>query len=105
MNVIMTFDELAGLLADYTQIGFMEAVKAYEPARDNIRMSEVKSWLKFMHVDSKKFDVLVANGIIKPKRMGTGRNSPIYFSKKEIIENMKAIKVSSLVTKSAIRQD
>lgn len=105
MNVIMTFEELAGLLADYTQIGFMEAVRAYEPARDNLRMAELKSWLKFMHVDNRKFKALVANGSIKAKRKGTSKNSPIYFSKKEIIEKVKATKVSSVVTKSAIRQE
>lgn len=51
MDFLLTFEELTGLLADFTQIGFMEAVKAYEPAQDNIRRSEVKKWLKMMLVD------------------------------------------------------
>lgn len=105
MDFLLTFEELTGLLADFTQIGFMEAVKAYEPAQDNIRRSEVKKWLKMMLVDYSKFNALVNGGYIKPRRMGTGKNSPLCYSKKEIIEAIKTARLSSILTNKYLAQN
>lgn len=98
VKVTMRFEELAGLLADFTQVGFMEAVRAYAPAQDRIRKSEVKKWLKMMLVDYKDFKALVDGGYIHVRRNGTGRNSPLYFSKKEIMNVLKAKKLLSVLT-------
>ena len=50
--VRMPFDELCRLLSDYVQVGYMEAVRAYEPAADMVRQGEVRAWLKMVHVDA-----------------------------------------------------
>ena len=75
----------------------MTAVQAYEPCQDTIRLSEVKKWLKMMHVDYKKFKTLVDIGIIKARRIGTSKNSPLYYSKLEIKQALAAVKVSNLI--------
>lgn len=101
-DILMSFEELKGIIADYTQIGFMEAVRAYEPAQDLIRQSAVEKWLKMMRVDLKKFVALSESGAIKARRIGKSKNSPLYYSKKEIMEAMKAANVSSILTNNVI---
>lgn len=93
----MSFEELYSIIADFVQIGYMTAVQAYEPCQDNIRLKDIKKWLKMMHVDYKKFKTLVDIGTIKAKRIGTAKNSPLYYSKKEIKQALAAVKVSNLI--------
>lgn len=93
------FNEIYSLLTDYAQVGFMEAVKAYEPTQDRIRKSEVLGWLKMMRIDIKKFHALVAERKIKPFRIGASKNSPLYYSKKEIKQAVASAKVASLLTR------
>lgn len=81
-------EELYRVIADYTQVGFMQAVKAYEPTQDRIRKSEVRKWLKINLINEKKFDALCDKGLIRAFRTGTARNSPLCYSKKEIKQAM-----------------
>lgn len=53
MNIDL--NELNAVIADFVQVGFMEAVKDYEPAQDLVRASEVDGWLRMMKIDEKKF--------------------------------------------------
>lgn len=101
MNIDM--QELNSVIADFVQVGYMQAVKAYEPAQDLVRLSEVKRWLKMMKIDLKKFNVLVHKEIIKPIRKGEGRNSPLYYSKKEIKQALSMSNVSGLIAKDTIK--
>lgn len=96
------FSELYSMVGDFVQVGFMEAVRAYEPAQDRIRGSEVRRWLKMMRVDVKRFNALVKSGEIKPFRTGTGKNSPLYYSKKEIKQAVTAAKMSSIMLQHEI---
>lgn len=82
--ITIEFSQLCRLLSDYVQVGYMGAVKAYEPARDMLRQSEVDSWLKMTYADKGLFRKLVRLGAVKPKRIGTAKNSPLYYSKEEI---------------------
>lgn len=84
------------MMSDFTQIGFMEAIKAYEPTQDLIRAREVSSWLKIMRIDKKKFEALVKSGRIRPRTIGSAKNSPTYYSKKEIKSAITAAKIFSL---------
>lgn len=94
----MKVDDIMPMLESAFQVGFMEAVKTYEPAQDNIRMTELKNWLKIMRIDKKRFYALVENGSIKPFRLGAGRNSPLYFSKQEIKKALTAADIANLFT-------
>ena len=81
----MKAEDFTDMITGAYRVGFMEAMRAYEPSRDLIRANEVKSWLKMMHISQKKFEYLCDNEMIKTVRKGTGNNSPIYYSKSEII--------------------
>lgn len=80
----MTIQELGDIISRYTELGFMEAVKRYEPAQDLIRASDVKPWLEINRIDYKKFKAFLKRGDIKPIRKGTAANSPLFYSKAEI---------------------
>lgn len=101
MNIEL--QELNAMIADFVQVGYMQAVKAYEPSQDLIRLTEVKKWLKMMKIELKKFNALVSKGIIKPVRKGESRNSPLYYSKKEIKQAISMSNVSGLIAKDIIK--
>lgn len=94
----MRVDDVIPILESAFQVGFMEAVKSYEPSRDSIRKKDLDGWLKMMRIDKKKFKSLVNIGQIKPFQIGSGRNSPLYYSKKEIRKALMAADVSQLLT-------
>ena len=98
----MDFNELNGIIADFVQVGYMTAVKAYEPSQDRVKQTDVKNWLKMMNGDYKIFKSLVDIGTIKAKRIGTAINSPLYYSKKEIKQALSAVKVSNILTDKTI---
>lgn len=91
MKVTIEFNELNDTLQRFIQVGFMEAVRAYEPSQDRLRQKDVKKWLKMMLIDYRTFKVLVDKGTIKAKRYGTAINSPLYYSKKEIKQAMATL--------------
>lgn len=84
------------LMADAVQIGYMEAIKSYEPAADTIRSSELKQWLKHMFIPWAKFAKLEKAGLIKSFRKGKADNSPLYYSKTQIKEALTTAKLAAL---------
>lgn len=50
--------ELNRIIADFVQVGYMQAVKVYDPPQDKVRKSEVKKWLRIDNLDQRKFDRL-----------------------------------------------
>lgn len=97
MKIVIEFSRLNRLLSDYVQIGYMGAVKAYEPAQDMIRQTDVENWLKMTYADKDLFRKLVKSGAIKPKRHGSAKNSPLYYSKEEIKRALSAVKVLKVI--------
>lgn len=98
----MNLNELNGVIADFVQIGFMEAVKAYEPSKDLVRKAEVKGWLKMMLIDEKAFRYLEDNGFIKAFRKGSGKNSPLFYSKKEIKQAISMAKINNIMIREQL---
>lgn len=80
----MTIHELGGIIANFVQVGFEEAVRAYDPPQDLLRKSEVKRWLKFKHIEWKTFRALESAGRITARKHGDKSKSPLYYSKVEI---------------------
>lgn len=91
----MQIEELSPIIQGAFQAGYMEAIKSYEPALDNVRGTEIRNWLKLIHVSQKKFNAFVRHGLIKPFRLGTKRNSPLYYSKAEIKKALLTVQVSN----------
>lgn len=67
----MNIEDLQSIMIDSYQVGYMEAIKSYEPSQDSIRLREVKKWLKMMKIDLKRFNILVqkilSNHFVKVK--------------------------------------
>ena len=94
--------ELNRIIADFVQVGYMQAVKVYDPPQDKVRKSEVKKWLRIANLDQRKFDRLVKAEVIKPFRVGTGRNSPFFYSKKEIKQAFSMAAIGETINNSRI---
>ncbi|MDT3388106.1 MAG: hypothetical protein LIR46_10165 [Bacteroidota bacterium] len=101
----MTTAEIFALVADAVQVGYMEAIKAYEPSSDIVRQSEVSKYLKLCLYDKRKFKSLVDGGYIKPVRMGKAKNSPLGYSKKEIKQAFLSQKIGAMTTTNNLRQN
>lgn len=89
--------ELNRMIADFVQVGYMQAVKVYDPPQDKVRKSEVKKWLRMANLDQRRFDRLVKAEIIKPFRTGEGKNSPFFYSKKEIKQAFSVATIGELI--------
>lgn len=99
----MNIEDLQSIMIDSYQVGYMEAIKSYEPSQDSIRLREVKKWLKMMKIDLKRFNILVqkilSNHFVKVK----GKNSPLYFSKTEIKQALSVANVSRILARDKVK--
>ena len=91
MNIAI--EELGGIIADFVRVGYNSAVADYDPPQDRLRLSEVKKWLKFRHVEFKTFQTLVDNGLV-PARRGAAVNSPLVYSKAEIQKALATMRIN-----------
>ena len=87
----MDLQEKYRMVADFVQVGYMQAVKMYEPPQDRVRKSEVGKWMRMANLDAGLFKRLESAGIIKPFRVGKSRNSPLYYSKAEVKQAFSAL--------------
>ena len=99
----MDIQELNSMVANFVQVGFMQAVKVYDPPQDRVRKSEVKRWLRMANLDYDHFTRLVDTGLVKPFRIGKGKNSPLYYSKKEIKQAFSVASMAEIIVNNPIK--
>lgn len=92
----MTFTDIKQLITESVQVGYMYAIKSYEPTADMIRERELKKWCALNGIDGKTVNRMIAKGIIRKHRTGESKNSPVVFSKSEIKENILILSVSNI---------
>ena len=102
MNIAI--EEMGGIIADFVRVGYNSAVADYDPPQDRLRLSEVKKWLKFRHVEYKTFQSLVDRGLIHARRLGTAVNSPLYYSKAEIQKAFATMRVNKYFVNDRIEK-
>ena len=100
----MTIHELGGIIANFVQVGFEEAVRAYDPPQDLLRKSEVKRWLKFKHIELKTFQMLESAGYITAHKQGAKEKSPLYYSKVEIQQALATMKLNRYFLNDKIKE-
>lgn len=100
MNI--NIEELQTIIAESYQVGYMEAVRCYEPAQDFIKTKDLKKWLSSMHMDWNKFLLFIDKGFVTPIRKGTCVNSPLLYSKKEIKKAFSMAKLSGIISKDEV---
>ena len=79
---------LQAMLTNAATLGAMSAVKRLDPVKDELKASEVRTWLGNDSKMSRKFDAMVRKGMIKGFKKGTSQNSPFYYSKCQINERL-----------------
>ena len=92
----LTISELGGIIADFVRVGYNAAVADYDPPQDNLRLSEVKKWIKFRKIEFKTFQELEKQGLIHARK-GDAVNSPLYYSKKEIQEAFATMRLNRII--------
>ena len=97
-DVTLTQEQFGQYIADFIQIGRMQMAKAYEPLGDMVRAAELKSWCMATSTDYKAVEALIKGGVIARHRTGEAKNSPIVYSKQEVIQAVVTAKISSDMT-------
>lgn len=97
MKVTLDLYQLKNIISDMVQVGYMNAVKCYEPTKDSISRREVARWFVNMNLDTELIRQMEDVGLIKGKRKGSGRNSPIYYSKEEIKQALCTIQMNKYI--------
>lgn len=59
--------QLKNIMADMVQVGYMKAIKVYEPTKDNISTRELVRWFKTLGVDPSYINKMESEGLIKAK--------------------------------------
>ena len=77
---------LQAMLTNAATLGAMSAVKRLDPVKDELKASEVRTWLGN---DSKM--------MIKGFKKGTSQNSPFYYSKCQIEAAFAAVRCKDLL--------
>lgn len=102
MNVTMS--ELGGIIADFVRVGYNSAVADYDPPQDRMKQSEIRKWLKFRHIEFTTFQRLEEKGLIHRRRLGSAKNSPLYYSKAEIQKALATMRMNRLIVSNEIKQ-
>lgn len=98
----MTMKDVNDLIRDSIQIGVMQAIKKYEPTKDKIRLNELRGWLDLNGVDYKIFKKLELAGLIKSEKLGDGKNSPVVYSKADVVAALSTHSVCKLIAHGKI---
>lgn len=96
----LDYDNIKNMVIDFTRVGFAEATRMYEPAQDKLRKAEVIKWCKMMYIDRKTFLALERQGLIKARLSGTAKNSPLVYSKAEIVKALSIKKLSTTIAQA-----
>ena len=88
---------LQEMLTNAATLGAMSAVKKLDPAKDQLKASEVRTWLGNDSNLSRKFDAMVRKGMIRGFKKGTSQNSPYYYSKLQIEAAFAAVRCKGLL--------
>lgn len=83
---MLSVNDLGKLIQQYIQLGHVQAVRMYDPVSDVLRIGEVERWLKYNNIDLALFKKLVKLGCIKAHKTGESKNSPLVYSRSEILE-------------------
>lgn len=97
MEVTLDLYQLKNIMADMVQVGYMKAVKCYEPTKDDVSSRELVRWFKTLHIDPSCISKMESEGLIKGSRRGSGKNSPIYYSRLEVKQALSAIDINKYV--------
>lgn len=92
----MSFSDIQSIVADSVQLGYMYAIKSFEPVTDTIKECELNAWCLSVGIDKRIVVKLIKHGSLKKRRTGTARNSPFVYSKSDIKQAMLSLSLSNI---------
>lgn len=90
-------EQIQSIITDAVQIGYMEAIKAYEPYTDELKEKEAQRWCKATFGTWANIKSLMRAGLIKGHRRGDFKNCAIYYSKADIKKALLAQRLSQII--------
>lgn len=100
----MTIEQIGEMMADFVQIGYMTAVRAYEPTSDELRIKDVEKWCRATFTDYEKLCRLIKAGVVAPHRRGESKNSPLFYSKAEIKQAIINARLSQYIVDDKVER-
>ena len=100
----MTIEQIGEMMADFVQIGYMTAVRAYEPTSDELRIKDVEKWCRATFTDYEKLCRLIKAGVVTPHRRGESKNSPLLYSKAEIKQAIINARLSQYIVDDKVER-
>lgn len=82
----ITKAELRELITEAATMGCLQAYKALRPETDEVKSRDIKAYLERMGYDTRTFNRLCREGVIRHTRKGDKPNSPIIYSRANIEE-------------------
>lgn len=89
--------QLKELISEMTEVGYMRAVRQYEPHMDEVSRREVLGWFKILGLEPSFLEKMESEGLVKGKRKGAGKNSPVYYSKVKVKEALASLKINTFL--------
>lgn len=98
MEIKLDLHELKNICHDMAELGMANAIKLYHPNADKIKRREAQEWLVIMGYDMVTLDKLEEYGLIKkPTRTGKAKNSPLWYSKTDILSGLNSLKLHKYI--------
>ena len=83
-KVTMTFSELKNLMLEMARLGVQEYQKSINVKNDELKQREAWRWMQSHGLKPAILEKFVEEGVIRPRRKGTAKNSPKIYSLTEI---------------------
>lgn len=100
----ISLEQIQTLIIDAVQVGYMEAVKAYEPTADELKERDVQKWCKATFGNMTRIKRLMRAGVIKGYRKGDYANCALYYSKSAIKKALMTQRLSQFVADDELQE-
>ncbi len=95
--MLIEINQLTNLIQTAAKLGVSEYIAETNNKQDRLTQRQAVQFLKLLGYNSSKLTELVDSNKIKGKRYGAGQNSPVYYSKHELMILTSAEKVQRLI--------
>jgi len=99
MKINIELYELKNICMQMAELGAAANERAHIPLSDKIKQRQVYEWFKAIGERPSLLNKMEESGLVKGKRKGAGKNSPIYYSRLEIQSALNAIKMDKYINK------
>ena len=88
---------LKRLVQKSAEAGVAEYLKKTQPQSDRIKKREAYRWFRAMGLKQSLLDELVDDGIVTQERVGSGKNSPLFLSKSDVMQALVSKELATFI--------